>query len=457
MQFNFAAWIMNPFVLMMITVFLGMLFGKIKFGKFTFGVSGCLFVGLIAGWWIYRLASTFPKTELGYNAAAQLIEDGVINKAFFTLFLILFIAAVGLLAAKDIEVIIKKYGSKFIILGFLITFVGAIVTYGMALILPGINSYEVTGVYTGALTSSPGLAAALESASEHSSQLVENYDSLSERRKQELLKAVDLFEKGKTEGSDSLTEEQKNQFIKNAEAGIGIGHSVGYPFGVLIVIFAVNFLPVIFKINVKKEQEIFSREINEARMSSPLNRKQDTVRFDLTAFIVACFLGYTFGRLKFNLGPLGYVGFGSTGGVLLSSLILGHIGKINILNFRMDNKILGVIREISLTFFLAIIGLRYGFYAFIALSGTGIYLVITSLVVGFMAATIGYLVGRYIFKLNWIMLVGAICGGMTSTPGLGAAIEAVGSDEPAAGYGAIYPFALLGMVIFSIILHNLPI
>jgi len=456
MQFNLAAWIRNPFVLMLITVFLGMLFGKIKFGKFTFGVSGCLFVGLVIGWWVYRLAYTFPKNESGYNAAIQLIEDGVIDKAFFTLFLILFIAAVGLLAAKDIGIIIKKYGSKFVILGFLITFVGAMATYGMALILPGINSYEVTGVYTGALTSSPGLAAALESTREHSSQLVENYDSLSERKKQELLKTIDSFEKGKTEGSDSITEEQKNQFIKNAEAGIGIGHSIGYPFGVLIVILAVNFLPIIFKIDVKKERGIFSREINETRISNPLNRKQDTVRFDLTAFIAACFLGYTFGRIKFNLGPLGYVGFGSTGGVLMASLILGHIGKIGFLNFRMDNKILGVIREISLAFFLAIIGLRYGFYAFTSLSGTGIYLVITSLVVGLMAVTIGYLVGRYIFKLNWIMLAGALCGGMTSTPGLGAAIEAVGSDEPAAGYGAIYPFALLGMVIFSIILHNLP-
>jgi len=296
----------------------------------------------------------------------------------------------------------------------------------------------------------------VESTREHSSQLVENYDSLSERKKQELLKTIDSFEKGKTEGSDSITEEQKNQFIKNAEAGIGIGHSIGYPFGVLIVILAVNFLPIIFKIDVKKERGIFSREINETRISNPLNRKQDTVRFDLTAFIAACFLGYTFGRIKFNLGPLGYVGFGSTGGVLMASLILGHIGKIGFLNFRMDNKILGVIREISLAFFLAIIGLRYGFYAFTSLSGTGIYLVITSLVVGLMAVTIGYLVGRYIFKLNWIMLAGALCGGMTSTPGLGAAIEAVGSDEPAAGYGAIYPFALLGMVIFSIILHNLP-
>ena len=448
---------MNPFILMMITVFLGMLFGKIKFGKFTFGVSGCLFVGLIIGWWVYRLSNTFSKTESGYKEALQLIKSGVIDKGFFTLFLILFIAAVGLLAAKDIGVIIKKYGSKFIILGFLITFVGAMATYGMALILPGINSYEVTGVYTGALTSSPGLAAALESAREHSSQLAENYDSLSKRKKQELLKAIDPLGKTKIKDTGFLTEEQKKQFVKSAEAGIGIGHSVGYPFGVLIVILAVNFLPVIFKIDVKKEREKFSREINETRISNPLNRKQDTVRFDLTAFIVACFLGYTFGRLKFNLGPLGYVGFGSTGGVLLASLILGHIGKIGILNFRMDNKILGVIREISLAFFLAIIGLRYGFYAFSALSGTGIYLVITSLVVGLITIIIGYLVGRYIFKLNWIMLAGALCGGMTSTPGLGAAIEAVGSDEPAAGYGAIYPFALLGMVIFSIILHNLPI
>jgi len=457
MQFNLVAWIMNPFVLMLITVFLGMFFGKIKFGKFTFGVSSCLFVGLVIGWWVYRLANTFPKTESGYKEALELIKNGVIDKSFFTLFLILFIAAVGLLAAKDIGVIIKKYGSKFIVLGFLITFTGAVATYGMALILPGINSYEITGVYTGALTSSPGLAAALESAREHSSQLVENYDSLPERKKQELLKAIGLFEKAKTEDAGFLTEEQKKQFIKSAEAGIGIGHSVGYPFGVLIVILAVNFLPAIFKIEVKKEREVFSREMNETRMSSSINRDQDTIRFDLTAFIVTCFLGYTIGRLKFNLGPLGYVALGSTGGVLLISLILGHIGKIGFLHFRMDNKILGVIREIPLAFFLAIIGLRNGFYAFTALSGTGIYLVITSLVVGLIAIMVGYLVGRYIFRLNWIMLAGPFAGGMTSAPGLGAAVEAVGSDEPAAGYGAIYPFALLGMVIFSIILHNLPI
>ena len=85
---------------------------------------------------------------------------------------------------------------------------------------------------------------------------------------------------------------------------------------------------------------------------------------------------------------------------MLTSLILGHIGKIGILHFRMDNKTLEVIREISLAFFLATIELIYGFYAFTALSGTGISLTITSLVVDLIAITIDYLVGRYIFKLN---------------------------------------------------------
>ena len=53
------------------------------------------------------------------------------------------------------------------------------------------------------------------------------------------------------------------------------------------------------------------------------------------------------------------------------------------------------------------------------------------------------------------MLSGAICGGMTSTPGLGAVIGAIGSDEPASGYEAVYPFALLGLVMFSNLLKRI--
>ena len=454
MYFNVTSWLMNPFILMMITIFFGLILGKMKFRRFTFGISGCLFTGLVIGWWVYRIASSVSETESAYKEASKLINNGVIAKDFFTLFLILFVAAVGLLAAKDVGFIIRKYGPKFIILGFLITFIGGISTYGMNLILQELNPYEVTGVYTGALTSSPGLAAALESAREHAVKLTKNYESLPNSKKQEIQKFLKIS--GNTENNLSLTIEQKDEYIKSAEAGIGVGHSIGYPFGVLIVIFAVNFIPILFKINMKKEREIYFTEIYETKKNHALNQRQVSVQFDLTAFIIACFLGYTLGNLKFNLGFLGKVGLGSTGGVLLTSLILGHIGQIGFLHFRMDNKVLAIVREISLAFFLSVVGLRYGFYVFTAITGSGVYLVLTSLVVGFTAIIIGFLVGRYVFRINWILLSGALCGGMTSTPGLGVAIEAVGSDEPAAGYGAIYPFALLGMVIFSIILHNLP-
>ncbi|QXM07246.1 hypothetical protein [Crassaminicella indica] len=459
MKFDVAAWLMNPFILMFISVFIGMLFGKIKFGKFNFGVSGTLFAGLLIGWWVLGYAKGFAEGDAGYSSAQKLIKTGVIDKGFFYLFLILFVAAVGLLAAKDMGTVLKKYGAKFVLLGFFITFLGAASTYGMTLMSPllGVNSnpYEVSGVYTGALTSSPGLAAAIETARGHAMHKAEVYDTLKDEDKAKILNVIDSTGKLTPENTPLLSEAQKAQLIKNAEAGIGVGHAIGYPIGVLIVILCVNFFPKIFGMDVQREQEQLRKEMAAAKSKTEGKEIEET-SFDLTAFAIACFFGYTIGKIKIYLPYLGDFGLGSTGGVLIGSLILGHIGKIGFLNFRMNNKILGVVRQLSLAFFLAIVGLRYGFKVFDAVFGGGWYLAVVALVVGIMAMTIGFFVGRYVLKINWIMLSGAICGGMTSTPGLGAAVDAIGSDDPAAGYGATYPAALLGMVIFTIILHNLP-
>lgn len=318
------------------------------------------------------------------------------------------------------------------------------------------NPYEVSGVYTGALTSSPGLAAAIETAKEHATHRVEEYPTLDAVEKAKVLYI--LGEDGLTpENTPTLSEEQAEQFIKTAEAGIGVGHAIGYPFGVLIVIIAVNFFPKIFGMDVEAEKRLFKKEMDEAK-SMAGGKEIEEVSFDLLAFMVACLFGYTIGKIKINLTMigLGYFSLGSTGGVLVGALILGHIGKIGGMTFRMNSKVLGVVRQLSLAFFLAIVGLRYGFKVFEALMGSGAVLALVSLAIGIVAMMIGFFIGRYVFKINWIMLSGAICGGMTSTPGLGAAVDAVGSDDPAAGYGATYPFALLGMVIFTIILHRLP-
>ncbi len=60
---------------------------------------------------------------------------------------------------------------------------------------------------------------------------------------------------------------------------------------------------------------------------------------------------------------------------------------------------------------------------------------------------IGYLVGTYIFKIRFIEILGAICGGMTSTPALGVIKSRTDSDIPVLSYAAAYPVALIFMII----------
>jgi putative transport protein len=460
MRFDLLGLIMDPFVLMFIAVATGLLFGKVKFGKFSFGTSGALFTGLLIGWAVYEMgARILEKGEeaAGFQAATKMLGNGIIHSYFFNASLIFFVAAVGLLAAKDMGVVLKKYGKKFIILGILVTLVGAGVTYAATAVISGTNAYEIAGVYTGALTSSPGLGAALETAEVHATGYSEEYATLADAEKKMVLGIIDKSGALNLENTKELTDEQKHTYISNAVAGVGVGHAIGYPFGVIIVIFAVNFFASIFKMDVEEEKRRYTAEMAEAR-GMIINAKEiPTTPFSIVSFTLTCAIGYLVGSIGIYMGPLGYFSLGSTGGVLIMSLVLGYIGKIGPFSFRMDPKVLSILRELCLAFFLGIVGLKYGFKTFDALFGSGISLALTSIVVGVIAMLAGFILGRYVFKLNWIMLSGAICGGMTSTPGLGAAIDALDSDDPAAGYGATYPFALLGMIIFTIVLHKLPL
>ncbi|MCT4619423.1 MAG: hypothetical protein N4A62_08525 [Marinisporobacter sp.] len=410
MTFNNTAFITNYFVLIFFSVVTGLLIGRIEFGKFKLGTSGGLFTGLITGWYIYgKYALPYENTVNLPPYANRMLTEGIIPNELFLFSLILFVAAVGLLASKDLGKVLKKYGLKFILLGFVITFTGALICYIMSMISKGQNPYAVSGVYTGALTSSPGLAAALEAVTSYGNE---------------------------------------------AESMVGFGYAVAYVPGVFIVIVLMQFLPFVFRINLEEEKELFRQE-----MSSPEDPVLNfEVSFDLIAFVFACLIGFLLGKIKIYLGStIGYFSLGSTGGVLVASLLLGYIGKIGPMHFRMSSKILGSIQELALAFFLSMVGLKYGYTTINSITGSGAYLVCISFLCGLTSLLAGFIVGRYVFKINWIMLSGALCGGMTSTPGLGAAMEATKSDDVAAGYGATYPFALLGMILFTIMLYRIPV
>ena len=61
---------------------------------------------------------------------------------------------------------------------------------------------------------------------------------------------------------------------------------------------------------------------------------------------------------------------------------------------------------------------------------------------------VGYLLAHKVFRLNTLDSMGSICGGMTSTPALGALISSSGTDDVTNSYAATYPIALALIVIF---------
>ncbi len=398
----------NSIFVMSLAVGLGILVGRISIRGVSMGISGALFVGLFmgaAGW-------SVPSEYFNWN-------------------LMFFVVSVGLLAAEDTARVLKKYGLRFVLLSIVVTGAGALATLAAGLAFSGSASpCMIAGTYTGALTSSPGLGAALEA----------------------------------TAGNPD----------------VALGYSITYPFGVMAVVLFVQLAPAIFRIDVAAEREMLAleragqsaRAVDAApgRTSASTGAapapdsppaatkeasaaaKQASAPFSLLSFLVCIIGGTLLGELSLPLGPLGTVGLGTTGGALLFALFAGGFDRLGPLPMRMDRAVLSALRTISLGFFLAVVGLNAGGGALKALLEHGALLIAVGIGSALAAELAGFVLGRYVFRVNWIILAGAICGAMTSTPGLAAAIDATGTDECSAGYGAAYPVAIVCMVVFTTML-----
>ncbi|MEA3507868.1 MAG: YidE/YbjL duplication [Synergistota bacterium] len=368
----------NDIFVLSVAVLSGLALGRLRWGRVSLGVSGTLFTGLALG-------------LLGFS----------VSRAFFSWNLVVFVVSVGLLAAEDVVLFLKQWGLRFVLLGVAVTATGALSTFLFALLAGGgIHPHVVAGTYVGALTSSPGLGAAVEAA---------------------------------------------------GDAGlITAGYTIAYPFGVLAVVLFVQLVPVLAGIDVAGEREELKRFISTAkgdRKTPPAS----TV-FSLASFVACVVFGMFLGSVALPVPGLGGISLGSTGGALVVSLLAGVAGRIGPLEMRMNRNVLSALRVFSLAFFLASVGLMSGPAVLEVFRCDGCALLLIGAATAVLSLAVGYLLGRKLWKLNWILLAGAICGAMTSTPGLGAAIDATGTEDCAAGYGATYPVALFCMVLFTTLL-----
>ena len=81
----------------------------------------------------------------------------------------------------------------------------------------------------------------------------------------------------------------------------------------------------------------------------------------------------------------------------------------------------------------------------------GVKLFLFGILVTLLPMILACLAARFM-KLDTLTTLGSVCGGMTSTPALGALVSSCGTEDVAASYAATYPFALICVVLGSQIL-----
>tara|TARA_B100001250_G_C19817140_1_gene799202 strand:- start:12571 stop:12909 length:339 start_codon:yes stop_codon:yes gene_type:complete len=97
--------------------------------------------------------------------------------------------------------------------------------------------------------------------------------------------------------------------------------------------------------------------------------------------------------------------------------------------------------ELGLLLFLAGVGLRAGSGLVEGIKSAGPALFVSGIFVTILPSLAGVLYGKYVLKMNPAIMLGSMCGGLTSTPALGVITAQAESDIPAIGYVGVYAFA----------------
>ncbi len=391
-------------------LFVGYALGRVTIKGVSLGDAGVFVVALLFG------ALFFTPLENQLVIRGE-IEVGFAEKALEiieSLGLILFVTSVGFIAGPKFFGNMKKNFKSFVLLGFVIILSGGIAAVTCIFIGKGIGfgaSIEtqeeftamITGLLSGALTSTPAFSAAKES-------VAPEYVSL-----------------------------------------VSVGYGIAYIFGVIGVVLFVQIIPKIVKADMNAERAKLSTGDDGATKKKTFKGKLlELDDHGVAVFALAAVIGTIVGKVAIPLTSNGLDGtcfsLTTTGGCLLTALVFGHFGRIGKLSIMPSQSTLKLFRELGLVLFLLGAGVPGG--ADFVKYFDPMYFVY-GMVMTILPLVIGYLFAKYVLKLSLLNNLGSITGGMTSTPALGTLISTAGTEDVAAAYAATYPIALIAVVLVS--------
>lgn len=522
----------HGYIALFIIIAFGMIIGRIKIFGFSFDISAVIFVALLLGHYGMIVPDDFMKFGL-----------------------LLFIFTIGIQAGPGFFEAFQKYGRSLIITTLLALLSASVMLVFISKAL-NIDPDLAIGIFNGALTSTPGLAAAIESTNSplatvgygiaytfgvvgvilfinvlpaifkvkiedeereyqnniqkenpelfSQSLLVENPNldnkKISEIRISEMANVVlaKVLHKGKVSAVKKDTKIYSGDIIKItgskeaiAQAKIVIGKSstTEFPLANEIVTEWVlvtnkqivnkkysqlnlsgNYDATILKIKRSgieispKSSSVFKfgdrLQITSGIHGIALVKKvlgNDTKRLSHTDFLpiaLGILLGFLMGNIDIPIGNF-RINLGMTGGTLAAGILLSRLGKTGPVIWSMSGSANQLLRELGLLLFMAAVGTKAGATFVETMQTYGFELIIASVLIAITPIIFGAIIGKLIFKMNFLTLLGVITGAMTSTPGLAVVNAKSSSNAAPIAYATVYPIALVYIIIASQLLPKL--
>ncbi len=164
-----------------------------------------------------------------------------------------------------------------------------------------------------------------------------------------------------------------------------------------------------------------------------------TVTTDMIFVGLGIFIGGLVGLLSVTIGGLPLT-LTASGGALIMGLVFGWLRAVRPTFGRIPEAAMWVFETVGLTVFIGVVGLSAGPSFVTGLQKSGVSLILVGLIVAVLPHTAAILVGRYVLRMNPVILLGACAGAGTITAGLRAVQEKSESTLPALGYTV--PYAL---------------
>ena len=361
----------NNLMLIFTILVLGYALGRITICGLDLGTAGVLLVALVFG----HFGVVIP----------DIVGD---------LGLICFVTAVGYIAGPKFFRNIKANAKSYILIGLVTILAGALVCTAVIKLF-NVPTDICVGLMSGALTSTPGLAAAKEAAG----------------------------------------------------VNAAVGYGIAYPFGVVGVVLFVQLIPKMLKTDMDAERAKFTAAATVSVEQKEEKKRIAIDEFGFFAFALAIILGIILAKITIPLPGGGQFALGTSGGPLLAGLVLGHFGHIGPVDIKPNTNMLKNIREFGLALFLLGAGLEGGAGFVEVLKEQGVMLFVYGALMTAIPMFAAYFFAAKVLKLSVFNSLGSICGGMTSTPALGTLIRVTKTDDVAAAYAATYPFALILVVL----------